>query len=163
MQSQKLSSASYPLPWRAMLLPRASWWSFPALLVSLELWSPEFHDEGPGTAWNNTDSECIIEGYYIIHWELGRLLFPNVFKLSFAGLPRATGPRQCRALPRHQIPQKQGHSAPSQAHHSMSMATGGCCPWKKPGQKQWSCQQAGRPGQAMQLWPGCCVAHWLSV
>lgn len=49
-----------------------------AFLVSLELWSLEFHHEGPGTVWNNTNSGHIIEGYYISDGELGCLLFPYV-------------------------------------------------------------------------------------
>lgn len=46
--------------------------------------------------------------YYrgLLYYRLGAWLSPfpkHMFKLSFAGLSRATGPRQCRALPRHQI------------------------------------------------------------
>lgn len=98
--------------------------------------------------------------YYrgLLCYRLGAWLspFPKcVFKLSFSGLPRATGsggPSPATGYPQSQ---RQDHSAPSQAHHSMSMATGGCSFWKKPGQKPWSCQQAGRPGHAIVAWMLC--------
>lgn len=87
-----------------MLLPTATWWPFPDLLISLELWSPEFTMEVQAPSGKHR-----LQVYYrgLLYYRLRAWLSPfpkHMFKLSFASLPRATGPRQCRALPRNWIP-----------------------------------------------------------
>lgn len=51
-----------PLPQRRVLLPRAAWCSLPALLVSLEVWSPELHHEGADAVWRHRLQEARAEG-----------------------------------------------------------------------------------------------------